>query len=204
MSNKNQQPKEPNELLPQTAFMLVKSGQNFANLLLSQPKKTDSAWMMLCPRDTVPGEAVDEKSTAPLARYFELQYTERDKFLGELHDWDAQLFSFKDHMTDGEASFNQLFITLPLENVDHPALEVSYRLGRRENDNPSGVEVVIPFEGIAKIKEQTLVDKGNGTWGPEGEWRPMTDNEGMSLLADLNELTERLEGFAASDERIGN
>lgn len=195
--DQNQAPEEFHEASPQSAFMVVKAARLFAKTLLEQPRKHESDWIMAYPRDYTPGEMVDPESKSPFARYFQLQYSDRDTFLGKLEEWDSRLFSFKHQAEERGVKFPQFFVTLPLEAVDNPAVEVHYDAAAYEIGAPAGVKAVVPFEGPPKIKELTWVDKGQGVQGPVGEWRPMSDEEAGSLLMDLGEINQRLQDHVA-------
>jgi hypothetical protein len=191
------QPESHEPLSPQLALMLVKTARVFAGKLLKHSDKPGYSWIVVYPHDLVPGETVDPSHKGLWAPYFELQYGLKDTFLGNLRDWDARLFSFKDQNLS-EKTTPQLFIQLPLEPVEHPALEVIYRPGKFEVGASAGVEIIVPFESPARIKECTLVDKSNASgamYGPEGDWRAMTEVEGTDLLADITDLTARLDDY---------
>jgi hypothetical protein len=188
---------ESKELLPPAlAFRLVKTAQLFAKQLLEEREQA-SSWVLSLPIDTVPGEPVDEKTKSPQnAMFFDLQYVDKDRFLGDLREWDGALFSFKKQELE-ERNHPQLSILVPLEPVDHPALEVSYDTGKYEEGAVGGIDVVVPFEGPARIKETTIVvkrdDEAGMLIGPEGNWREMTEAEGLGLETDLLELITRLD-----------
>ena len=175
-------------LSPELAFGLVKSAQALGKGIVDNLDESKYT-IALYPVNQTPGEpvAVEDEGKGPFANYFELQYGGDDEYLGNIREWDGKLFSYQQSGLE-ERSYPQLFMLFPIDSVDHPALEVNYSTFNHEIGAVGGVDVVIPFESPARIRETTVVDKSTDDYqqrGPEGEWRPMTQDEGLRLLEDL-------------------
>lgn len=194
----------PEQLPPRLAIELVQTSRLFADTLISHSTE-DFDWKLLVPDDYTPGEIDHEGKSGKLATYFEMQYgaslKDEDNFLGDLLDWDAKLLSFKTENQDPLLNFASYRVFFPLEPVRHPALEISYFAHFQDKDK-RGVDVVIPFEGQAKIKEKGTSHNNGATNQKDDEWRPMTKAEGEALLVDLGDAVDKLNSYLDEGKEV--
>ena len=180
--------KEP--LSPQTAFLIIKTGQLFSENLLSHAKD-QSSWQVLADINNDRRKRLSKKQPSHFVRYLEMQYTDTKGFLGDITEWDTKLFSFT--AANGMESIPMLTISLPLEPVPEYALEVKYNIFCLGSEDSKGLTAKLPFEGQGLIEYHS--NDGSDTFQQEyrEKWRTMTQAEGLDLLTDLTILTYELQ-----------
>lgn len=191
LSPGNQHDAEP--LSPQTTFLIVKGAQHFAQELIREHAQSPDQWTVLL----TSGE-----------KMFEFQYGDHkeDGVIGRLDEWDAKILSFKNNTEEKEAPIGSRYFSmyLPLEPADEPLLAMTYRRPA-DTGEISSVSITIPPEGVGQIMETTFVAAPVVTRDPatsrvisvtdpqfEGQWRDITQVEGMDLLADIAYMNEKL------------
>ena len=183
---------DPNNepLTPQTAFLIIKTGQLFSDTLLAHANDP-SSWQVLADVNNDPRKRPPERRPSHFVRYLEMQYTDTKGFLGNITEWDTKLFSFASAKETG--GYPMLTVCLPLEPTPEYTLEVKYNIFGLKSGGTSGLTAKLPYEGQGLIEYHSAEESVMGTQEYADEWRTMTQAEGLDLLTDLTMFTYDLQ-----------